>query len=348
LKKIAPLDEAARISAYSQLPHRDEVLDLIGNEDSEVRKGFWQNPTLRWVASDRIEQIVTGLLEYERPQVALSYLAHKAHGNTLEPEIVQRVLFAAAVVTGAELHHIGSFDYEVSLLLDHLEQIGAEPSIVARLELTYFQVLEYSRPPRALFKILEAEPERFVDLVSIVYRAECDTGVPHEPDAHEQARWHVSYGALRLWRRPPGTRDDGTIDEAVLIPWVRKARQLLADADRVDGGDECIGALLSGSGNGSDGIWPAEPVRQLLEEITGSHLRAGMEIGRFNARGVTMRGAFDGGRQERALAEQYDTWSREVAARWPNTARILRDLARNYQEWAGREDARDEQWRDMG
>ena len=348
LNRIAPLDAAARISAYSQVPHRDEVLDLIGDEEREVQKGFWQNPTLRWIASDRIEEIVTGLLEYERPQVALSYLAHKAHGNALEQEMVQRVLFATAAVTGNELHHIGSFDYEVGLLLDHLEQIGAEPSVIARLELTYFQVLEYSRPPRALFQILETQPERFVELVCFVYRAESDKGAPSEPDAHEQARWHVSYGALRLWRRPPGTREDGSIDADVLIPWVRKARQLLADADRVDGGDECIGALLSGSGNGGDGIWPAEPVRQLLEEITGNHLRAGIEMGRFNARGVTMRGAFEGGRQEWALAEQYDTWSREVAPRWPSTARILRDLARNYQEWASREDARDEQRRDMG
>lgn len=348
LKKVALLDDAARLSVYSQIPHRDEVLDLIRDETPEVRARFWQNGTLLWIGSERVEEIVTGLLEYGRPQVALSYLAHKAHGSTLEPELVQRVLLEAATVTGSEAHHVGSFDYEVGVLLDLLEQTVIDLSIIAKLELIYFEVLEYSRPPRALFKILEQEPGRFVELVCIVYRAEDDKGVPNEPDAHAQARWRVSYGALRLWRRPPGTRDDGSIDAEVLVAWVRTARQLLAEADRADGGDECIGQLLSGSPDGSDGIWPAEPVRQLLEEITGSHLRAGFEIGRFNARGVTMRGAFDGGRQERALSEQYDSWSRVVAARWPNTARILRDLARNYQEWAGREDTRDEQWRDMG
>jgi hypothetical protein len=348
LEKVAPTGDAARLSVYSQIPHRDEVLDLIGDEKPEVRMGFWQNATLRWIGSERVEEIVTGLLDYGRPQVALSYLAHKAHGRTIEPELIQRVLLQASMVPSSESHHIGSFDYEVGVLLDQLEQTVTDLSTIARLELIYFEVLEYSRQPQALFKILEQEPERFVELVCIVYRAEGDKGVPNELDAQAQARWRVSYGALRLWRRPPGTQDDGTIDGEVLSTWVQTARELLAEADRVDGGDECIGQLLSGSPDGSDGIWPGEPVRDLLEEIAGDHLRAGFEIGRFNTRGVTMRGAFDGGGQERGLSVQYDSWARRVAARWPRTARILRDLARNYEEWAGREDARVDQWRDMG
>jgi hypothetical protein len=57
------------------------------------------------------------------------------------------------------------------------------------------------------------------------------------------------------------------------------------------------------------------------------------------SRSKTQGSAFDGGRAERVLAGQYDVWSRETAARWPNTPRILRDLARNYHEWASREDA---------
>ena len=88
-------------------------------------------------------------------------------------------------------------------------------------------------------------------------------------------------------------------------------------------------------------------MRDLLEDLTGNHVREGVEIGRFNSRGVTSRGMYQGGRQERTLAETYDDWSRRVAPRWPNTARILRDLARTYREWAEREDDRDEQWRDQ-
>ena len=229
------------LSAYCQVPHRDEVLDLMRDETPGIREKFWQNPTLRWVGSDRVEEIATKLLEYTRPYVALSYLANKVHGNTLDPDLVQRVLLAAATVTGSEQRHVGSFDYEVGVLLDQLEQSDTDTSVIARLELAYFEVLEYSRPPRALFKILEQEPERFVELVSIVYRGANDENSPAELEAQAAARWRVSYGVLRLWRRLPGTGDDDTIDADVLFEWVRNARELLAIADRVDIGDECIG-----------------------------------------------------------------------------------------------------------
>jgi hypothetical protein len=122
----------------------------------------------------------------------------------------------------------------------------------------------------------------------------------------------------------------------------------LALADRVAIGDECIGQALSGSPEGEDGVWPAEPVRDLLEVLTDKHFRAGMELGRFNARGVTSRGAFDGGTQERVLADQYEGWARSVVTRWPTTARMLRDLSSNYREWAEREDHRADRWRHGG
>jgi hypothetical protein len=123
--------------------------------------------------------------------------------------------------------------------------------------------------------------------------------------------------------------------------------ELLAAADRTDIGGQCIGEILSGSPEGSDGICPAESVRGLLEVLTGNHVREGVEIGGFNSRGVTSWGMYEGGRQERAFAETYDEWSRRVAPRWPNTARILRDPVRTYSEWEERQDNRDEQWRDQ-
>jgi hypothetical protein len=71
-----------------------------------------------------------------------------------------------------------------------------------------------------------------------------------------------------------------------------------------------------------------------------------LETGRFNAEGVTSRRLFDGGKQERELAETDDVCGRRMAARWPNTARALRDLAKTYTELADREDAESEHWRD--
>ena len=53
-----------------------------------------------------------------------------------------------------------------------------------------------------------------------------------------------------------------------------------------------------------------------------------MLVGIRNARGATWRG--EGGAQERELAEQYRSWSREVAFEHPFTANMLEQIAADY------------------
>lgn len=61
----------------------------------------------------------------------------------------------------------------------------------------------------------------------------------------------------------------------------------------------------------------------------------------MNSRGVTSRGVYDGGDQERPLAAQYRVWATAVEA-WPRTSRLLRELADDYERDARREDERAE------
>ena len=68
---------------------------------------------------------------------------------------------------------------------------------------------------------------------------------------------------------------------------MQRARELLREHDRTDIGDECLGELLSGSPVGADGAWPCEAVRSVIEATSSRHLETGLEIGRFNSRGIT-------------------------------------------------------------
>lgn len=124
----------------------------------------------------------------------------------------------------------------------------------------------------------------------------------------------------------------------LLDAWITKARLELASCDRVDIGDLCIGHLLSGSQMGKDGIWPMESVRDVVETLNSDSLREGLEVDKLSTRGMTTRGAFDGGLQEDALAEAYEKDARQVATKWPATARVLRNLLLHYREVARRED----------
>ena len=87
---------------------------------------------------------------------------------------------------------------------------------------------------------------------------------------------------LREWREPPGVDESGVLSEQLLSEWVQTARGLLADADRLSVGDECLGEVLSGSAPGIDGLRPAEPIRNLIEDLDSDSFAQGLAIGRFN------------------------------------------------------------------
>jgi hypothetical protein len=57
-----------------------------------------------------------------------------------------------------------------------------------------------------------------------------------------------------------------------------------------------------------------------------------MEIGLFNNRGATWRGP--GGTQERALADQYRGFARQLRSTYPVTSRLLESVAENYDDHA--------------
>jgi hypothetical protein len=180
----------------------------------------------------------------------------------------------------------------------------------------------------ALFAAMNGDPTLFVDLVQRVYRGKNEPR--RQLDEREQALAHHAWWVLHNWRDLPGRREDGTVDGEHLTSWIREARLAFAESDRADIGDEEIGRVLAASPSGSDGAWPAEPVRELIETIGSTSIEAGLHVGVLNARGVTSRGVYDGGEQERGLAARYRAWSQDTAS-WRRTSRILRRLADSYE-----------------
>lgn len=97
-------------------------------------------------------------------------------------------------------------------------------------------------------------------------------------------------------------------------------------------GESIVGQLLGRSPLGEDGIWPPEAVRDVLEDLGTPELANGMRTGRYNGRGAVWRDP--GGGQERTLAESYRTAARQLAGRYPFTARLLNDMAKMYEHEA--------------
>ena len=83
-------------------------------------------------------------------------------------------------------------------------------------------------------------------------------------------------------------------------------------------------------------------MRQLLEELDSDEIERGLMIERFNMRGAHFKGAYEGGAQERVLAEQYRAWAKSMP-NWPRTTAILEKIAAGWDHQASQEDIRAEQ-----
>ena len=265
----------------------------------------------------------------------------------LVPDVAQVKAVFDAILGGTEAPPDPAMDgYYAQQLLQFLENEVPDDADLPRFEFTLFPLLHDNEPSTALYRLLARDAMEFVRLIQAIYRAE---GEPkRSPSANDQAFGHLAFRVLRGWTTLPGQRDDGSIDSDVLFDWVRTARLALSDSGRAHVGDEQIGEVLAASPPGLDGVWPAEAVRDVIDTIGSVRIDTGLNIGRSNRRGITSRGAFEGGTKERALETRYRADADAIATRWPRTARVLRGIADSYRDEARAHDSEAEGWSDEG
>jgi hypothetical protein len=79
-----------------------------------------------------------------------------------------------------------------------------------------------------------------------------------------------------------------------------------------------------------------------IEHGAAPELERGIEIEQVNKRGVYRKASYEGGKQQRDLAEQARGWAITCEA-WPRTALMLRRIADTWERHARSEDTRAEQ-----
>lgn len=319
-----------------------EVWTVIAETGETLKDEYWKLASPWQVNDDDATEAVETLVAYGRPWQAIDLLAFKVkpsgeRADMVKPDLVRLVLDAAMTAGPPDQATLQSVEYELGKLLDFLEEEGAEKEVLARYEWFFFRLLEHYREPRALFSALADDPRFYVELVSRVYKGKNERR--QELSEEDSNLATHAWSLLNNWKRIPGAGDDGKVDSEHLKHWVYEARRLLDESDRTDIGDEQIGQVLSASPLGVDGAWPAEPVREIVETVGNRRLETGMHIGLANARGVTSRGVYDGGEQERRLAADYRRYANLTANDWPRTSKMLRGIAEDYERDARREDA---------
>jgi hypothetical protein len=345
---IRPQMEAheRRLALIVQVPPTSDYWNALADLDGDLADDYWNHMQALRVPSPDTARAAEELLAHGRPWRAIDLIASELHAapqegetRSLTPAIARSALDAAMRTESSEQLR-QNLGYEVGVILDYLERSKMDTAKLASYEFVFFRLVEQHRSPRALSTTLSEDPSLFVDMVSRVYRGKNEA--PRQLGQADQRLAQHAWWVLAHWNAIPGSRDDGTVNGDHLKQWVADARLAFADRDSADIGDEQIGQVLSQSPPGADGIWPAEPIREIIETIGSTSVETGLHTGVINNRGITSRGVFDGGQLERQEAARYRDWARRTAGEWPRTSRVLRRLAESYEWDAQREDARAE------
>lgn len=329
------LDASAAAKARVLLAASDleRIWAALATFDRPVEDAYWAEFSGGGRGGDfaLVNESARGLADHGRIATALDLLAMYSYQaeNQVDPQLVADLLGRL----------LGADDPEIDVLAQHdfdrlIGLIRSAPSVdeetVATLEWSFLPALAQHEDSLTLQRRLAEYPAFFADVVSIVFRAKDDEAAPVQPKASE-AQAMNGWRLLHAWKVVPSTdRETGTVDPAKLAAWVTEARRLLAERGRTDVGDSQIGQVFAYAPAGADGVWPCEPVRDLIEDLAAEHINSGFVVGIHNKRGMWSRSPDEGGAQEYALERQYADWAQALAVEWPLVSGLLRDVAKGY------------------
>lgn len=345
LKKNLPQADFSRILQLA--PFERSTWAMVDKLGALHRESYWEEVDASWRFQDdeELQEAVERLLAASRPRAAFACVRHQL--KAIDATLLHRLLSEIAKEGKEKPGHyrLDSYYVEVAFsLIDKSSDLTLEQK--AGVEFAYLDVLaqkwrskERSTIPN-LEKYIDKHPELFVQALVWAYKRKqkgedpVDWKVPADRIDDLAKR---GYHLLDSLETIPGRDENGVVQNDLLAGWVKQVREAATELDRADIADICLGKLLSHAPLGSDGVWPSEPVRRLMEDVQSKCISEGTHTGLYNSRGVTWRGS--GGDQERELAAKYKAWADALKYSHPFvSSTLLMEMMKTYQREADRED----------
>lgn len=332
--------------AFVDYPDNRKTYEFIRELRDEEQREYWRHRLAYFQgAEDDIEAFrisVEAFLKYDRAVDLIDQ--NWSDLPKLGSEIVLRVVdaFTVTPLESAKVQSLVTIEHDLRYIFDWLRsQPDVEVEALARREFALLPILTnhgMDGVELSLHQLMRVQPAFFVDAICLVYKPANSEREPIEDFEQAQAQAHAAFALLESWRTPPGTTDSA-VDIDAVATWVDSARNLLKTCDRAEVGDQTIGKLLYHMPRDSvDGAHPHQALRELLERWRSDQLEQGFQLESFNSRGVTSRALFEGGRQERNLADLWRTDAAKIEPRWSRAKALCLRIAEMWERDAERED----------
>lgn len=314
--------------------------DLAESLGTDVDKLYWQKKRAWWIKASvaEAERAAVKYLTVGRATAALDAI-HNQLKDASVPLILNLLDAAITEINAKKPAPNNMFVYNLGEVFQHLRKRDDAPLIeIAKREYAYLPLLGHQHPQLTLHEIMAQEPSFYINILSDVFKPTSGDG--DGPVTEERrARARFGYQLLSSFHRVPGC-DGSDVNFPELVTWTNEVRRLAAEADRAQIADQYIGHVLAhGPNDPSDQAWPHRAIRDLIELIASDDLEIGMRTERFNMRGAWTKAVYEGGGQERALADQARTWAKASVAH-PRTSAMLNTIAAVWESSAEEADVR--------
>lgn len=312
-----------------------DLWQFIETTDQETIDEYWSSVQPRFHHLETEEKVrgMNYLIKYKRYFTAIheaSYLS-----KDLPTDIIVTILKNAATVKAAA-EEIQFSSYEISELFEILDsREDIERGELIKLEWFYLLILDSSgtkRNTKVLHLELASNPEFFVQVLKFAFVPNNKESIEKEiegvPEETIRNRAHQAFKLLYSWKTIPGVEPDQSINKEKLNQWVDSVREYAEAADRLEIADNQIGKILAQYPE-KIGEWPNE-IADIIEEINTEQIKSGFSTALFNKRGLSGRGAFDGGDIERGHAKYFDDLAKNHRVKHPNLSKIFSNLSKGY------------------
>ncbi|MBB6185251.1 hypothetical protein [Oleiagrimonas soli] len=335
---------ASKVTALRAYPDSLALFDTLQALGPEVESDFWRRHRgfTSIDSQEVVRRVVRSLTKYHRARDAVAIVAHelKAFGSEEALDILDATL--NELNEGLQPSGTSSIGFWIAQVFEKLRKNPESDRLrVAKMEYRYLPLLVRGLEKKDLFlhEMLATEPSFFVDVLCDLYTPASGELDDARPIEERRTRARHAWQLLHSWRLAPGMLPDGSLDADALNRWIVEVRQRAEEADRVKVADQQIGQILYHTPEDpEDGVWPHVAVRRQLETLHSEQIESGIHTEQFNSRGVTTRSPYDGGEQERDLANLWRQRAETVGARWPRTQALLLRVADSWEHHAKRED----------
>lgn len=310
---------------------------LIEEQPQDVAEHFWRIVRMPYfhTANDELIFCINKLLAAKRPKAALEAIGDCA--AKLSGRLLMQTL--RDIATGPEEDGPLPQYWHISRVFKALSDTGEySQSEMARLEFAYYEALQHDKygTPNLMAEIWRS-PESFMELLCLAFKPRHSERelIPDNMRAAVQTAGSLIHNGHGV----PGKSPDGSIDKNLFFSWINKTRELANEKDRSAVTDLTIGTWLSDwPCNKTMKCWPDPIIAELLDQEDCEDIRRGFYTGVHNARGVSSRMPYDGGEQEREIANMFRDFAEQWANSKPNLVSMIENIAKSYEYEAYRQD----------